>query len=108
MNGLRIILMLPALQLMVRKLQSTLVKYMSSFSGKCESSAKQYYDKVVLGIDKALLSPTAEWTDDVTKITNETYALTELGKIGDIKWDISLCLLLSWMVVFACLVKGKT
>ena len=100
--------MLPALQLMVRKLQSTLVKYMSSFSGKCESSAKQYYDKVVLGIDKALLSPTAEWTDDVTKITNETYALTELGKIGDIKWDITLCLLLSWMVVFACLVKGKT
>jgi len=74
--------------------------------GKCESSAKQYYDKVVLGIDKALLSPTAEWTDDVTKITNETYALTELGKIGDIKWDITLCLLLSWMVVFACLVKG--
>jgi solute carrier family 6 amino acid transporter-like protein 5/7/9/14 len=74
--------------------------------GKCESSAKQYYDKVVLGIDKAILSPTAEWTDDVTKITNETYALTELGKIGDIKWDITLCLLLSWIVVFACLVKG--
>jgi len=74
--------------------------------GKCESSAKQYYDKVVLGIDKAILSPTAEWTDDVTKITNETYALTELGNIGYIKWDITLCLLLSWIVVFACLVKG--
>jgi len=74
--------------------------------GKCESSAKQYYDKVVLGIDKAILSPTAEWSDNVTKITNETYALTELGKIGDIKWDITLCLLLSWIVVFACLVKG--
>jgi len=74
--------------------------------GKCESSAKQYYDKVVLGIDKAVLSPTAEWTDDVTKITNETYALTELGNIGKIKWDITLCLLLSWIVVFACLVKG--
>jgi len=74
--------------------------------GKCESSAKQYYEKVVLGIDKAFLSPTAELTEGGTNITNETYALTELGNIGDIKWDITLCLLLSWIIVFACLVKG--
>jgi len=74
--------------------------------GVCESSAKQYYEKVVLGIDKAFLSPTAELSDGETKITNETYALTDLGNIGNIKWDITLCLLLSWMIVFACLVKG--
>ena len=80
---------------------------MVNVSGKCQSSAEQYYEKVVLGIDKAFLSPTAEWTDDETKITNETYALTELGNIGDIKWDITLCLLLSWIIVFACLVKGR-
>ena len=96
--GLRIILTLPALLLTVGT-RLIVVKiyyyYYYNISGKCESSAKQYYDKVVLGIDKAILSPTAEWSDNVTKITNETYALTELGKIGDIKWDITLCLLLS-------------
>jgi len=77
-------------------------------AGECQSSAKQYYDKVVLGIDKAFLNTTTEITEEngETKTSNATYALTELGNIGDIKWDITLCLLLSWMVVFACLVKG--
>jgi len=89
-----------------KKDNSTPKPLCAAADGKCESSAKQYYDRVVLGIDKAILSPTAEYTDDVTKITNETYALTEFGNIGDIKWDITLCLLLSWIVVFACLVKG--
>jgi len=74
-------------------------------SSICESSAKQYYDKVLLGIDKALLSNTSE-AGVGAKITNETYALTVLGEIGEIKWDITLCLLLSWIIVFACLVKG--
>ena len=77
----------------------------SSFVGAtCEPSAKQYYDKVVLGIDKALLNKTTELVNGTETIV--TYGLSELGKIGDIKWDITLCLLLSWIVVFACLAKG--
>ena len=62
---------------------------------------------MLLGIDKALLSNTSE-AGVGAKITNETYALTVLGEIGEIKWDITLCLLLSWIIVFACLVKGNT
>ena len=108
MNGRRILLKLLVLLLMVRKFSNIDVNNRVNVLGTCQSSATQYYEKVVLGIDKAFLSPTAEWTDDETKITNETYALTELGNIGDIKWDITLCLLLSWIIVFACLVKGRT
>ena len=70
-------------------------------SGKCQTAAQQYFDKVVLGIDKALL---------VTQQYNETheapFAITEIGNIGTIKWDITLCLLLSWTVVCLCLIKG--
>ena len=38
--------------------------------------------------------------------TINMYALTELANIGDIKWDLCLCNLLSWIIVFACLYKG--
>jgi hypothetical protein len=34
------------------------------------------------------------------------YALTEVGNIGTVKWDITLCLLLAWVIVCGCLVKG--
>ena len=35
-----------------------------------------------------------------------TFALSDLGNIGQIKWDIALCLLLSWTIVCLCLIKG--
>ena len=28
------------------------------------------------------------------------------GDIGDINWQLALCLLLSWIIVFLCLMKG--
>ena len=69
-------------------------------SGKCQTAAQQYYDKVVLGISAP-----------VVKQFNESHnyleALSEVGSIGTIKWDITLCLLLSWTVVCLCLIKGK-
>ncbi len=33
------------------------------------------------------------------------FALTEVGDIGNVKWDITLCLLLAWVIVCGCLVK---
>ena len=41
-------------------------------------------------------------TDNVTR----TEAFATFGDIGEIKWDLALCLLLSWIIVFACLAKG--
>ena len=32
--------------------------------------------------------------------------MKEPGVIGDIHWDLTLCLLLSWIIVFLCLMKG--
>lgn len=52
----------------------------------------------MLGIDKAPLY--------YNQSENKYYALPTFGDIGEIKWDLSLCLLLSWIVVFACLSKG--
>ena len=34
------------------------------------------------------------------------HAFQTFGDIGEIKWDLALCLLLSWLIVFACLAKG--
>ena len=61
---------------------------------------------MVLGIDKALVQPIDKTFANGTVETN-MFALTELWNIGEIKWDITLCLLLSWTVVCACLVKGQ-
>jgi Sodium:neurotransmitter symporter family len=36
----------------------------------------------------------------------DLFALTEVGNIGEVKWDITLCLLLAWVIVCGCLVKG--
>jgi len=72
---------------------------------QCETPAKQYFDKVVLGIEKALLVVHEEQFNETTRV-NRTYALTEFGNIGEIKWDITLCLLLSWVIVCLCLIKG--
>ncbi|XP_076069630.1 sodium- and chloride-dependent glycine transporter 2-like isoform X2 [Oratosquilla oratoria] len=53
---------------------------------KTESSAYQYWTNYVLKLDKD--------------------GLNEPGDIGEIKWDLSLCLLLSWLIVFVCLMRG--
>lgn len=53
---------------------------------KTESAASQYWERGVLRLDKR--------------------GLQEVGNIGEIKWDLSLCLLLSWIIVFLCLMKG--
>ena len=60
----------------------------------------------MLGIDKALVENITETLDNNTEVT-KMFALTETWNIGEIKWDITLCLLLSWTVVCACLVKGQ-
>ena len=73
---------------------------------KCEFASAQYFRKVVLGIDKALVENITETLDNNTEVT-KMFALTETWNIGEIKWDITLCLLLSWTVVCACLVKGQ-
>jgi len=72
---------------------------------RCEFASAQYFRKVVLGIDNALVVPISETLDNDTVVT-KMFALTEIWNIGEIKWDITLCLLLSWTVVCACLVKG--
>ena len=45
-------------------------------------------------------------SDKATLTEDNTVALSTFGDIGEIKWDLSLCLLLSWIIVFACLSKG--
>ena len=76
---------------------------------RCQSSSQQFFDRAVRGIDLAFTAKSAEAVegDEVTVgLSNFTYALTDPGNIGEIKWDITLCLLLSWVVCFGCLVKG--
>ena len=72
--------------------------------GICETSAEQFFRRAVLGIHNSNLKSIKETVNN-TEVTN-MYALTELGNIGEIKWDITLCLLLSWLIVMACLAKG--
>jgi len=77
--------------------------------GICEISAEQYFRRVVLGVDRSILKTVTEPFDPDNATAgnvDNSYALTEFGNIGEIKWDLTLCLLLSWIVVFACLVKG--
>ncbi|XP_042876982.1 sodium-dependent proline transporter-like isoform X2 [Penaeus japonicus] len=53
---------------------------------KNESSAVQFWERGVLNIDKG--------------------GLKEFGQIGDIQVKLTLYLLLSWVIVFLCLMKG--
>ena len=48
-------------------------------------------------------STTQFWEKYVLNITN---GLGEPGDLGGFKWDLPLALLLSWVVVFLCLMKG--
>merc|ERR1712223_447719 len=76
---------------------------------RCESSSQQFFDRAVRGINLAFTAKSSEAIEgeDITVgLSNFTYALTDPGNIGEIKWDITLCLLLSWVVCFGCLVKG--
>ena len=50
-----------------------------------QSSTTQFWEKYVLNI---------------------TPGLTEFGDLGGFKWDLSLALACSWLVVFLCLMKG--
>ena len=72
--------------------------------GICETSTEQFFRRAVLGIHKSNLKSITETVNGTD--VSRSYALTELGNIGEIKWDITLCLLLSWLIVIACLVKG--
>jgi len=76
---------------------------------RCQSSSQQFFDRAVRGIDLAFTAKSAEAVEGIevpVGLSNFTYALTDPGNIGEIKWDITLCLLLSWVVCFGCLVKG--
>ncbi|KAG7167240.1 Sodium- and chloride-dependent glycine transporter 2-like 3 [Homarus americanus] len=53
---------------------------------KNESSASQYWKYGVLNLDER--------------------GLQEFGEIGEIEWPLIVCLLISWIIVFLCLVKG--
>jgi hypothetical protein len=67
-------------------------------SSVCQTASEQYWERSVLAVHKApLIFDAAE---------NKTYNFPNFGDIGEIKWDLSLCLLLSWIVVFACLSRG--
>ena len=66
-------------------------------SSDCQTAATQYFRKVVQGLDRA-----ETFYDESS---NQTFALNELGNIGEIKWDTALCLLLSWLV--AALATGN-
>lgn len=72
---------------------------------QCESSAEQYWERYVLGIHKA---PNKSYEVIINETYKEvrTFSLEPFGEIGEIKWDLSLCLLLSWIIVFLCLAKG--
>ena len=63
---------------------------------ECQTAPEQYWENYVLGIDKAPL---------VLETDGKWYNFPNF-EIGEIKWDLSLCLLLSWTIVFACLSKG--
>jgi len=73
--------------------------------GVCETSAEQFFNRAVLGVHNAYIKDIEE-RDENNTVHTYSYALYDLGNIGPIKWDITLCLLLSWIVVFACLAKG--
>merc|ERR1719412_1522420 len=70
-----------------------------------ESAAEQYWERFVLGIHKSKLGEMTVTFDNDSTVTR-THAFQTFGDIGEIKWDLALCLLLSWIIVFACLAKG--
>ncbi|XP_014662713.1 PREDICTED: sodium-dependent proline transporter-like [Priapulus caudatus] len=57
-----------------------------------KTAAEEYYNNKVLG---------ANVIEDGVQVSSYNIA-----NLGPIKWDVVLCLLLSWIVVFACLMKG--
>ncbi|KAK3865268.1 hypothetical protein Pcinc_029109 [Petrolisthes cinctipes] len=49
-------------------------------------------------------SATQYWKNGVLRL--ERGGMLEFGQIGEIQWDLTLCLLLSWIIVFFCIMKG--
>ena len=76
--------------------------------GICETSSEQFYRRAVLGVHLSVLKDVNETREINGTLVDGTftYALSEPGNIGVIKWDITLCLLLAWIVVFSCIAKG--
>jgi len=74
----------------------------------CQSASEQYWERAVLGLHRAPKEYIIEPYNDTEGAVdvNRTYVLWDFGIIGEIKWDLSLCVLLSWIIVFACLAKG--
>ena len=60
----------------------------------CQTASEQYWERYVLGINNA------------SYYNQSTIFDQPFGDIGEIKWDLSLCLLLSWIIVFICLHAG--
>ena len=61
----------------------------------CKTSSKQYWQNDVLNISQA-----------PSVFTNGSQLIFPNASIGDIKWDLSLTLLLAWIFVFACLSRS--
>ena len=66
----------------------------------CQHSSEQYWERFVLGIHNAPI--TNKEFDNGTSYKEVFHNF----QIGEIKWDLSLCLLLSWIIVFLCLFRG--
>ena len=74
--------------------------YCNNSPNACQHSSEQYWERFVLGINNAPII-NRQWDNG----TNYMEVFKDF-QIGEIKWDLSLCLLLSWIIVFFCLFKG--
>ena len=60
--------------------------------GQLRPASVEYWENRVLGLDKV------DYKEVVINGTTQYFGLYEFGEIGEIKWDLSLCLLLSWII----------
>ena len=74
--------------------------YCNSSPNACQHSSEQYWERFVLGINNAPII-NRQWDNGTSYME-----VFKDFQIGEIKWDLSLCLLLSWIIVFFCLFKG--
>ncbi|TRY72568.1 hypothetical protein TCAL_10129 [Tigriopus californicus] len=79
----------------------------SNSDQRCQPASEQYWERFVLGLHNApLMTYTESYNSTSDELVDRTYALSEFGNIGIIKWDLLLALFISWTVVFLCLSKG--
>ena len=63
--------------------------------------------QVQTGQESWILAKKARETiEDINQLYSRRDLYSKDFQIGEIKWDLSLCLLLSWIIVFFCLFKG--